>query len=880
MPDNFDPDALDREYARRQAERTQADTRREAPKPRNEATKAKTAKKRNPIALVRFLRDRRTKMFAGIALVLWAAYLLVSAVSYFAIGSDDQSMVINNTVGKMAETPDDIQNFGGAFGAYLSQNFISNGLGIGAFVLIYYFFAVGMSLLNRHKKLSFWFLTMRCLILAITLSVVTGLVTYKADSWFYWGGIHGYEINSFLISHTGVFGAMIVSILLIGLVMSIYLNELRKVYVAYRRRVNKHKAKVAVERAAKEEERRRIEETLKQSAEMVDGETEGEETVREEKERPEPQPARIFVDDPIDVLMDGGEEDDDEYAGERQPATASPTAPTTSTTYTALSREPEENHSETVIESQARVEAAPEAEVGLTVNVNTVEKADNIETNVYDPTAELPRFHFPPIELLSEMKNDNVSVDEQEMEENKQRITATLANYGISINSIEATVGPTVTLYKIIPTEGTRISKIKGLEDDIALNLAALGIRIIAPIPGEGAIGIEVPNKDPQMVPMRSIITSKKFQECRYELPMAMGLTISKDVLIADLAKMPHVLVAGATGQGKSVGLNAIITSLLYKKHPSELKFVLVDPKKVEFSLYARLERHYLAKLPDEDEPIITNTSKVVATLNSLCVEMDNRYALLKDANVRNIKEYNAKFIQRRLNPEKGHRFLPYIVIIIDEFGDLMITAGKEVETPITRIAQLARAVGMHMILATQRPSTNVITGIIKANFPGRIAFRVSQMVDSRTILDRPGANQLIGKGDMLFSHNGEMDRVQCAFISTEEAEAICNSIDEQVGYPSAYYLPDYIPESDGGGSIGSINDLDPLFKEAAQFVVSSNTASTSSLQRRYSIGYNRAGKIMDQLEAKGIVGPASGAKPRNVLVDSLTLERMLENEQ
>lgn len=533
-----------------------------------------------------------------------------------------------------------------------------------------------------------------------------------------------------------------------------------------------------------------------------------------------------------------------------------------------------------MIESQARVEAAPEAEVGLTVNVNTVEKADNIETNVYDPTAELPRFHFPPIELLSEMKNDNVSVDEQEMEENKQRITATLANYGISINSIEATVGPTVTLYKIIPTEGTRISKIKGLEDDIALNLAALGIRIIAPIPGEGAIGIEVPNKDPQMVPMRSIITSKKFQECRYELPMAMGLTISKDVLIADLAKMPHVLVAGATGQGKSVGLNAIITSLLYKKHPSELKFVLVDPKKVEFSLYARLERHYLAKLPDEDEPIITNTSKVVATLNSLCVEMDNRYALLKDANVRNIKEYNAKFIQRRLNPEKGHRFLPYIVIIIDEFGDLMITAGKEVETPITRIAQLARAVGMHMILATQRPSTNVITGIIKANFPGRIAFRVSQMVDSRTILDRPGANQLIGKGDMLFSHNGEMDRVQCAFISTEEAEAICNSIDEQVGYPSAYYLPDYIPESDGGGSIGSINDLDPLFKEAAQFVVSSNTASTSSLQRRYSIGYNRAGKIMDQLEAKGIVGPASGAKPRNVLVDSLTLERMLENEQ
>lgn len=773
----------------------------------------------------------------------------------------------------MAENPSDVENFGGAFGAYLSQNFISNGLGIGSFVLIYYFFAVGMSLLNRHKKLSFWFLTMRCLILAITMSVVTGLVTYKADSWFYWGGVHGYEVNSYLIAHTGVFGAMMVSILLIGLVMSIYLNELRKVYVAYRRRVNRHRAKVAAERAAKEEERRKIEQTLKESADMVDGKQQ-EDPNDNENAGEEVAPARIYVDDSLDALMDGEEED---YVTETH--RESPVA-TNGVTVTPQDKvhEPETTENNAVILEEEPV--AAQEEVGLTVNVNSVEKAESIETNVYDPTAELPRFHFPPIELLSEMKNDNVSVDEQEMEENKQRITATLSNYGISINSIEATVGPTVTLYKIIPTEGTRISKIKGLEDDIALNLAALGIRIIAPIPGEGAIGIEVPNKDPQMVPMRSIITSKKFQECRYELPMAMGLTISKDVLIADLAKMPHVLVAGATGQGKSVGLNAIITSLLYKKHPSELKFVLVDPKKVEFSLYARLERHYLAKLPDEEEPIITNTSKVVATLNSLCVEMDNRYALLKDANVRNIKEYNAKFIQRRLNPEKGHRFLPYIVIIIDEFGDLMITAGKEVETPITRIAQLARAVGMHMILATQRPSTNVITGIIKANFPGRIAFRVSQMVDSRTILDRPGANQLIGKGDMLFSHNGEMDRVQCAFISTEEAEAICDSIDEQVGYPSAYYLPDYIPEADGAGSIGSINDLDPLFKEAAQFVVSSNTASTSSLQRRYSIGYNRAGKIMDQLEAKGIVGPASGAKPRNVLVDSLTLERMLENEQ
>jgi len=452
-----------------------------------------------------------------------------------------------------------------------------------------------------------------------------------------------------------------------------------------------------------------------------------------------------------------------------------------------------------------------------------------------------------------------------------------LRSYNIEIQRIEATIGPTVTLYEIVPAQGTRIAKIKSLEDDIAMTLSALGIRIIAPMPGKGTVGIEVPNRKPQVVPMRKVIESKAFTGTKMALPMALGATISNDIFMADLAKLPHLLVAGATGQGKSVGLNCIITSLLYSKHPDELKFVLVDPKTVEFSLFETISRQYLAKLPDENEAIITDPMKVVATLNSLCVEMDNRYALLKDANVRTIKEYNNKFIQRRLNPEKGHRYLPYIVIVVDEFGDLIMMAGKEVETPIARIAQKARAVGMHMILATQRPSTNVITGIIKANFPGRIAFRVSQMVDSRTILDRKGANQLIGKGDMLFSHNGEMERVQCAFISTEEVEAICDAIDEQVGYPNAYPLPDYVPESDGSTSFGTVNDRDPLFEEAARFIVTSSTASTSSLQRRYSIGYNRAGKIMDQLEAAGIVGPASGAKPRQVLVDSLQLERMLE---
>ncbi|MBJ2190100.1 MAG: DNA translocase FtsK [Muribaculaceae bacterium] len=496
----------------------------------------------------------------------------------------------------------------------------------------------------------------------------------------------------------------------------------------------------------------------------------------------------------------------------------------------------------------------------------------------FDPRADLSHYKFPSIEFLRPSSNSGVSVDAQEMEENKIRITDTLNHYGIPISKIEATVGPTVTLYEIIPAEGVRIAKIKRLEDDIALSLAALGIRIIAPIPGKGTIGIEVPNKDPQIVSMRSIIESPTFANSHMDLPMAMGRTISNEVFMADLCKMPHLLVAGATGMGKSVGLNAIIASLLYKKHPAELKFVLIDPKMVEFSLYARLERHYLAKLPEEEEAIITDPMKVVATLNSLCVEMDNRYALLKEASMRNIKEYNDKFIHRHLNPEKGHRFLPYIVVIVDEFADLIMTAGKEVETPIARIAQKARAVGIHMILATQRPSTNVITGVIKANFPGRIAFRVFQMVDSRTIIDRPGANQLIGRGDMLFSNNGKLDRVQCAFIDTPEVSAICDSINEQVGYPSAYELPEYVAEAGDAGKLASVGDRDPLFDECARLVVTTDTASTSSLQRRYSIGYNRAGKIMDQMEAAGIVGPSQGGKPRQVLVDPMTLERILEN--
>ncbi|MDE6555470.1 MAG: DNA translocase FtsK, partial [Duncaniella sp.] len=501
---------------------------------------------------------------------------------------------------------------------------------------------------------------------------------------------------------------------------------------------------------------------------------------------------------------------------------------------------------------------------------------------LYDPRADLSNFRFPSIDILPKSDTDIHGYNEDVLRENMNRITKTLNDYNISIESIEATVGPTVILYEIVPAEGVRVARVKNLEDDLALKLAAVGVRIIAPMPGRGTIGIEVPREDPQTVSMRSVIDSPEFRDSGMELPMAIGRTVSNQVFVKDLAKMPHLLVAGATGMGKSVGLNAIITSLLYKKHPSELKLVLIDPKQVEFSIYAKLERHYLAKLPDEEESVIIEPTKAIATLNSLCVEMENRYALLKKADMRNIKDYNDRFIHRQLNPNDGHKFLPYIVVIVDEFADLIMMAGKDIETPIARIAQKARAVGIHMIIATQRPSTNVITGLIKANFPGRIAFRVFQMVDSRTILDRPGANQLIGRGDLLFSNNGKIDRVQCAFIDTPEVIEICRQISSQTAYPNAYELPEYAVEgndasaSAGSGKMSKIGDRDELFEECARHVVSANLASTSALQRHYSIGFNRAGKIMDQMEAVGIVGPAQGGKPRQVLTDLIGLEAIL----
>ncbi|HIT15258.1 MAG TPA: DNA translocase FtsK [Candidatus Avimuribaculum pullicola] len=523
-------------------------------------------------------------------------------------------------------------------------------------------------------------------------------------------------------------------------------------------------------------------------------------------------------------------------------------------------------------------------EIDGTITVSKpIEQGDEKRFDAFDPTKELSKYKMPPLDLLRDGGSRSNTADIDEQENNKRRITETLANYDIQIKKIDVCVGPTISLFEIQPCEGVRIAKIKNLSNDIQMSLAALGIRIIAPIPGKCTVGIEVPNKDPQTVYMRTILGSAKFQNCKMDLPMALGCTITNDVAIADLAKMPHLLVAGATGQGKSVGLNAIIASLLYKKHPSELKLVLIDPKMVEFSLYSKLEHHYLAKLTGENECIVIEPKKAIATLNSLVQEMENRNLLLRDAGERNIKDYNAKFIARRLNPEKGHRYMPYIVLVVDEYADLVMTGGKEVERPIARIAQKARAVGIHMIIATQRPSTDVITGMIKANFPGRIAFKVVQMVDSRTILDCPGAEQLVGRGDMLFSAAGSVvERIQCAFIDTPEVESICDYISSQVGYDEAYELPEYIPDTDeqsGGNDQGgsmNLNDRDPLFDEIAQYIVASDTASTSSLQRHYNIGYNRAGRIMDQMEAAGIVGPAQGGKPRKVLIDATQLQSML----
>lgn len=880
------------------------DAERAAEKARRAAEREAAKANRKPFSesgIAKFFLDRRTHAFFGVALICVAVYLLVAAISFMRDGAADQSAVSSMSVSQLTATGTKVENSGGPVGAMVAQMIFAQGLGLGSLTAIIYLALIGLGLMGI-KKCNFWSVTFKSLLVAVAVSVVAGFIALWVGSDSLFGGIHGQWLNRLLVDNVDWIGAALVSVILVAAVIYLYLNDFITIYNRYKAIQKARRARAEQIRIEREEAQAKVVAAMREDEDFRQRDETA--VTAESTETADPDERRETMavgfdeelDDTNDIYAIAEESrHPDIIAGEDTPPaipashleylpkTIAATAPEDSVDDTPEQQKPEEVEIKEEVTTVCETESPKEDGPTFDVVANTIESADPAHVGadtLYDPTAELSHYRRPGIDLLNEVEQSGESYDLLEQEANKERIIRALGQFDIQISKIEATVGPTVTLYEIVPAEGTRIAKIKRLEDDIAMTLSAKGIRIIAPIPGKGTIGIEVPNHDAQTVSIHSILSSKAFQETNYELPMAMGATISNDVYIADLAAMPHILVAGATGQGKSVGLNTIIASLLYKKHPAELKFVLIDPKRVEFSLYNALERHFLAKLPDEEEAIVTNMDNVVKTLNSLCVEMERRYDLLKDAHVVKITKYNELFIQKKLNPEKGHRYLPYIVIIVDEFADLIMVAGKQVETPIARIAQMARAVGMHMIIATQRPSTNVITGLIKANFPGRVAFRVSQMVDSKTILDRPGANQLIGRGDMLFSHNGSIDRVQCAYIDTKEVHRICDFIDNQAGYEHAYFLPEpMMDDNDGpvGAGSGNLADRDPLFEEAAQIIVQTGVASTSSLQRRYSIGYNRAGKIMDQLEAAGIVGPATGGKARSVLIDAMQLGSVIK---
>ena len=809
-------------------------------------------------------RSETVHFVIGLVLVIFSVYLLLAFSSFFFTGAADQSIIDGGSAQELISTNNGVKNYAGSRGAQLASYLINDCFGVSSFLILVFLAVAGLKLMRvRVVRLWKWFIG--CSLMLVWFSVFFGFVfvdQYK-DSFLYLGGMHGYNVSNWLVSQVGVPGVWLL-LLVTAICFLIYLSArtviwLRRLFsLSFLKR--KEKAESVLGETPEEFKTSwgAKEKTTAPTPEAAEPEKvlEKEEEIATEEEEPESL---------NEITLDLGGSD-----GKVKPAKSADEDVTM--TFETPAPEPVPPFREQPVEKEPafQVEKAEEEEY-----VGT-------EKEPYNPRLDLENYHYPTIDLMKHYDDNGPTIDMVEQNANKDKIINTLRSFGIEISTIKATVGPTVTLYEITPEQGVRISKIRGLEDDIALSLSALGIRIIAPIPGKGTIGIEVPNSNPKIVSGQSIIGSKKFQESTYDLPIALGKTITNEVFMVDLCKMPHVLVAGATGQGKSVGLNAIITSLLYKKHPAELKFVLVDPKKVEFSIYSVIEHHFLAKLPDGEDAIITDVTKVVQTLNSICVEMDTRYDLLKAAHVRNIKEYNEKFINRRLNPEKGHKFMPYIVVVIDEFGDLIMTAGKDVELPIARIAQLARAVGIHMIIATQRPTTNIITGTIKANFPARIAFRVSAMVDSRTILDRPGANQLIGRGDMLFLQGADPVRVQCAFIDTPEVAEITKFIARQQSYPTAFYLPEYVDEN-AGGDLGDVDmgRLDPLFEDAARLVVIHQQGSTSLIQRKFAIGYNRAGRIMDQLEKAGIVGPAQGSKAREVFcIDESDLEMRLNNLQ
>lgn len=791
-----------------------------------------------------YTKHERVAFSTGILLILTAIYLLVCLISFFVTGGADQSEIAANP-GIATGVNNSINNWGGMFGARLSNLLINRWMGIASFLICPFLALCGMSLMKlRHYSFG-KLLSLTCASIII-ISLICGFffVDGYNDSFVFLGGMHGYYATQLLEANIGWSGTLLFILAAILIFAIVVFNNatdfLRKLFSgAY------WKKKVLVPEECDD---------MSPLKERTDN------SVNMDKNDWNTSKKEIIM-SITDNADEQGKDEEEEYTPDE-----------------------EINENDIILPKEEKDEDGDVSdEVAFTVNEITEEELAKKRVNDlgdYDPTLDLAHYNMPTFDLLDQSSVNELTIDNEEQNANKQRIIETLNNYGIKISSIKATVGPTVTLYEIIPEPGVRIAKIRNLEDDIALSLSALGIRIIAPIPGKGTIGIEVPNKDAKIVSMYSVIASRKFQESKYDLPIGLGRTISNEVFMIDLAKMPHVLVAGATGQGKSVGLNAIITSLLYKKHPSQLKLVLIDPKKVEFNIYAGIEKHFLAKLPDHDDAIVTDIPKVVQTLKSVTKEMDNRYSLLQKAHARNIKEYNAKFISRQLSPLNGHYYMPYIVVIVDEFGDLIMTAGKEIELPIARIAQLARAVGIHMIIATQRPSTNIITGIIKANFPARIAFKVSAMVDSKTILDCSGANQLIGRGDMLFSQGSDLIRVQCAFVDTPEIERICNYIEDQQGYPEAYMLPEYIEEGNGNNTSDvNLKEREELFEEAARLIVSTQQGSTSLLQRKFSLGYNKAGRIMDQLEAAGIVGPSEGSKPRKVLVmDLLQLDDILNN--
>ena len=781
-------------------------------------------------------------------------------ISFFFTGGADQSKIENIPLSDLVINRGSGENGTGVRGAFLADLLMNRWFGISSFLILFFLGSVGAKLMNLSRvSLLKRFLFSAAMLIWGSLFFAFIFIRGYEDTFIYLGGQHGYYLSEVMMNNIGIPGTVL---LLVGLFLIVAIFTSKRTIPFLQNVFSFGWLKNRLKRDKSETTE------VPEEEEDVEGEAEVYAPVEKTAAAPQPVAYREAVEENIGP---------DEYVFDTE------TEMRKAEVETEVSQK-DDFEFEVARGDDPVVEAGNGNNTIFEVEVpEEEEEFDQSQLGKYDPRLDLSRYMFPTLDLLKFYDSGNVEVNREELEENQQMIKRTLEDFGINIASIKATVGPTVTLYEIIPEAGVRISKIKNLEDDIALSLSALQIRIIAPMPGKGTIGIEVPNNKPQTVSMQSVVASRKFQECTYDLPVAIGRTIVNEVFMFDLCKTPHLLVAGATGQGKSVGLNAIITSLLYKKHPAELKFVMVDPKQVEFSIYSKIERHYLAKLPNADKPIVTEPGDAVATLNSLVIEMENRYKLLVEASARNIKEYNEKFISRRLNPEKGHRFLPYIVAIVDEFADLIATSGKEIELPISRIAAKARAVGIHMILATQRPDTKVITGTIKSNFPSRIAFKVMSQIDSRTILDTPGANRLIGKGDMLVLITGssEPTRVQCAFVDTPEVEDIVNYVGVQVAYPTAYLLPEYIGEGGESSSAGTVDlsDRDPLFDEAARLIVIQQQGSTSLIQRKFAIGYNRAGRLMDQLEAAGIVGPFEGSKARQVLIqDEYSLEQLLNS--